>query len=114
VIGQCPNCGNWHTNPYSCPSQWGNQCASEPLRDWRDVEIDRLRAENAALQKELNLANLRAFGGGVASRRLGEEIAALREAVGNAKIMHSLFCAKRVGKDCDCGVTDLRALLEKP
>lgn len=47
MIGQCGYCGGWHTSPEPCPAIPHNAGASQPLGDWRDAEIERLRRELA-------------------------------------------------------------------
>ena len=60
MSGQCGYCGGWHTSPGSCPAVPNNAGASQPLGDWRDVEIERLRRELA--EANLVIANYRLAG----------------------------------------------------
>ena len=56
MSGQCGYCGGWHTAPNVCPAVPNNAGASQPLADWRDVEIDRLRRELAEAEALLREA----------------------------------------------------------
>ena len=43
MMKQCVYCGEWHTSLEGCRIVPNNGLASQPLGDWRDAEIERLR-----------------------------------------------------------------------
>jgi chromosome segregation ATPase len=85
---------------------------AEAVAENKDAKAQ-LAALRELLREELNSANARAFGGEVASGRLGDELDALREAAGKVTCWECNGTGLIDDASCpDCA--DLRALLQEP